>query len=321
MSGWLSGWLGGSEETDGQPRLYSAKDDPDSVRLRTYLIEGKHAEIESFLNELKDPNDASFHCLGISEWPERPATLDRWCSEFPQSPWAFTVRGWHSFSWAWEARGRGFSDSVTDDRAELFFQRLEMAQEDFDQAFLRAPKRTAPLDGLIAVHRGLGQPDQAREAFNASLEREPDDRTAHVQMLMTLAGRWGGEPGQMMQFARDRAAAAPPGSSLHLLPVLALIEQVVDSGNPVWGSLKEHRQTIIDSFVNSVGSPCYRRNKLSLADDNTLAFALGMAGVTTLAHGLFQQIAGRIYALPWGYAGASLEIYARVQKTNSAVAP
>lgn len=60
-------------------------------------------------------------------WKSFMATLERWQARYPQSPTARTALARGYYRWAWDARGPGFAEVVTEDDWVKFRERLARA--------------------------------------------------------------------------------------------------------------------------------------------------------------------------------------------------
>ncbi len=176
--------------------------------------------------------------------------LQAWCDNQPGSAIAHLLAGRHAVEWAWEARGYGQSDTVTDQGQGLFEQRLLKAEQHLQRAAELEPGDPTPWASLISVRlRGLGGDiASAYELFDEAVKREPHNRTAHVEMIMALAHKWSGaghEP--MFEFARKAAADAPDGSDIPVVLMMAHLERWL------WESHFEEDDDAADAYLEHEG--------------------------------------------------------------------
>lgn len=101
--------------------------------------------------------DKSVLALIRSERARR--TFDNWCQASLNSPYAFWVRGEFGIRHGWEARGTGFSDSVTSEDSMLFGERLRQAREDLNRSHELDPTFPNAASALVTVSMGLSLPD------------------------------------------------------------------------------------------------------------------------------------------------------------------
>lgn len=202
--------------------------------------------------------------------------LDAMCSSQP-SPLAFLMRGAHGIEWAWEARGRGLSKNVSDESWQLFEQRLKWAEQDLLLAAQGNPADPTPWALLVRVAMATDAPPEvAWQHFQQATARQADNYRAHVGMRTNLSARWGGSHEQMLDFARRRAAEAPPGSDLPMLLFAAHLDvwshiHSIDE-NPA-GALSyiyqpQVRQELDMAYARSLGGPARPRATTILHRNN-----------------------------------------------------
>jgi len=135
-----------------------------------------------------------------------------------QDALAYLIRGAGGVGWAWEARGSGWSDTVTPEGWQLFFDRLRTADQDLHRAGRLDAENPLPWVSLLPAAMGLQIPQAERELrFEQAFLRDPGNLAAHRSFVQCTAGKWSGDDEQMWQFAKDVHAGAPPGSPVHVV--------------------------------------------------------------------------------------------------------
>ncbi len=105
--------------------------------------------------------------------------------------------------WAWEARGAGFADSVTDDGWKLFRDRLAQARQIADAGW-----RLNPLDPdcptvMIQVCMGEGaQRSEMESWFSRAVLADPHNFLACMAKEQFLLPKWGGTEQDALEFGR-----------------------------------------------------------------------------------------------------------------------
>ena len=136
-----------------------------------------------------------------------------------------TATGDYAHSYAWDARGRGLAHTVTDDGWQLFGQRIAVARTALEQAFKLDPANGHAAALMLLVEKADdagGRP--AMEAwFDRAMEADPDNYSACWYKLEYLEPKWHGaaDGSDMLEFGRELAGAARPGSRLPLILVEA----------------------------------------------------------------------------------------------------
>ncbi|MFJ3200152.1 hypothetical protein [Streptomyces sp. NPDC086989] len=157
--------------------------------------------------------------------------------------------------------------------------------------------------------------------------RDPHHREAHHQGLRYMSARWHGSHGQASTFARERAAAAPLGSPLAVLPQVARAEQYrhrAEREGPGRLDLLHHwngdaelwdLRTTMERWIGFRTAV----QAQDVADLNHLAHALVHAGLLTEAATVFELLDGRATRVPWSYTGDPEQQYTR-WRTRAAAA-
>ncbi len=114
------------------------------------------------------------------------------------------LRGEFYTDYAWEARGSGFADSVTEDGWRKFAERASEARKAFEAAW-----NLDPLDGdaasrMITVEMAIGEGNRAEmeKWFRRAMEADSDNLDACRRKLYWLAPRWHGSDEDVLSFAR-----------------------------------------------------------------------------------------------------------------------
>lgn len=200
---------------------------PDGTRIRKGLEEGDLDGFKALIAGLPPGawSDRTF-LVALFATHMRRDVLDQWVKNEPSNPLAWLCRGRHAIKWAWDARGGGRGSTVSEDGARLFFERLELADEDLEKAAELDPKDPSPYAFQLTVDRGLGRDlEAAREHFGLAIVRDPENFTAHEQLHTLLTEKWLGSHDQMFEFTRGAAAKAPAGSDLLALVLLSHTER------------------------------------------------------------------------------------------------
>lgn len=126
--------------------------------------------------------------------PTLRAELDAWIAAKPRSAWALATRGDYRISWAWEARGGGYANTVTEEGWRLFGERLRLAYEDLSAALQRDPACEPALVSRMILARGLSvERPQAEAWFAEACAVQPPLINAWKQYLQYLMPKWHGD--------------------------------------------------------------------------------------------------------------------------------
>jgi hypothetical protein len=139
----------------------------------------------------------------LEDWMER---IQTWRSQFPNSTSAVIVEveAWRTY--AWQARGTGFANSVSPKAMELYRERLARARRVLEGS--KAFAATSPYwyTSMLGIATGEGWPlAQQQEVFNEGITRHPRAAGIYVAMAFRMTPRWGGDFEMYRQFT-DLAA-------------------------------------------------------------------------------------------------------------------
>ena len=255
-------------------------DDPGAM-----LQEGRYQDLEKYLNELLkqhelDENGFSKLSKTVEElvqpkamgvpMEERLDLMMRWIKAKPQSHFANLVLGIFYSAYAWEARGSGFSDTVTKKGGNLFVDRLLKSQEYLSKAYNLNPADAIAPANMLDVTLGLGfEFDEMEKWFQRAIQADPNEYEAYQIKLMYLMPKWHGSQEQMFAFARESAEKALPKT---LIPIVVAeahwemhwrdISGKYFKNNPdAWKETKKIYERILRDFPKAN----YHRNRFALA--------------------------------------------------------
>jgi hypothetical protein len=122
----------------------------------------------------------------------------------PESSILYTYRGSFLTRYAWDARGGGYANSVTDEGWRGFAQRLALAQTALEKAWqLDSTNADAPRL-MLTVELGQGEGRQRMELwFRRAMTADPDNFDACKAKLYYLEPKWHGSPEEMVEFGRE----------------------------------------------------------------------------------------------------------------------
>lgn len=140
--------------------------------------------------------------LGM-ERPEAFQWVDSAVAEIPElKAERLKVKGNHLVSYAWEARGSGFANTVSREGFEKFRERLLEAREALEASWeLKQDPETAAR--LITVDMGLdGDRDNMELWFDRAMKADGNNLDACLAKLDWVDPKWHGEPEDLLAFGR-----------------------------------------------------------------------------------------------------------------------
>lgn len=234
--------------------------------------------------------------------PERSLTakivqLKSWLTQNNSSHFANACLGRVYINYAWEARGTGFANTVTEEGHSLFKDRLRTAREYLEKAYSLDQSDPHVPAYLITVARGLGlERAEVEKQFKRAISADPRDKQAYSAKLQYLMPKWYGSEEEMFSFAREAAKKAPADSRIPAVLAEAHWEMYYRSDpgvsyfrNPkVWKEMKEVYLTLSERFPNS--------NEIS----NWFAETAYLAGDYDTAREEFKKIGDDWLEAAWG---------------------
>jgi hypothetical protein len=104
---------------------------------------------------------------------------------------------------AWDARGSGFADSVTDDGWKKFFERLKVGAQAGEEAWKLDPTNCGAAQVMMWASLGLEDKQQRRVWFERAAALDPHNMKIYRDRLRALGLQWGGTPREMIEFGRE----------------------------------------------------------------------------------------------------------------------
>jgi hypothetical protein len=138
------------------------------------------------------------------DWPGLFADLEAWRAAMPRSVTALTAIGCANVSYAWEARGGGYAESVEGAGWRLFSERIHKARESLEAAELLGSRDPQTYAELLVVARAEGWNRQRRRrVLEKALGLAPGYHETYFEEAADLLPRWHGAPGDVERFAEQ----------------------------------------------------------------------------------------------------------------------
>ncbi|MFH8347769.1 hypothetical protein [Streptomyces sp. NPDC018045] len=265
------------------------------------------------------------HLVGVAA--DRAAEDDTWLraweAERPDDPDAAVVRAAAQVTLAWEIRGGGWAEHTTSEQAAGFHRVLAEAGEAFVRAeALALPDDPTPYVKRIPLYMGLNAPHEAMlELWSEVTARVPYHFEGHLNALQYWCAKWHGSAETARDFAGQAAAAAPRGSLLTALRLIAWYEHHDDEApSEAYGWPEVMGMT--DDALRDVGAA--RPDDPRVASvRHLLAYFLTRQGRYEAALEQFREVDGYVNARPWRYYSDPAKIYChfRTKALRGAVTP
>ncbi|GAA4903323.1 hypothetical protein ACFPM3_28930 [Streptomyces coeruleoprunus] len=266
------------------------------------------------LAETRESRDWERRCdiassLGHAAGEGDGSWLDAWAEAAgPYDPDVAVVRAHATVALAWELRGAAFAKHTTREQFEGFHRVLAQAPQDIARAAELNPDDPTPYVAEIWTALGTGYPHPEMHRLWARITaRAPHHYDAHYAALQYWCRKWRGSVELAESFAREAASAAPMGTLLRALPLVAWYEhhdddaKAADFRSPELVAVVD--AALADVAVAPVGHP-------SLAEvRHLLAYFLVRQGRHEAALEQFRLVDGHVNALPWSYYNDPAGVY------------
>lgn len=267
-------------------------DTPEAKQLRDNLQTGRYREVENLIDSLKDTNDRMYYLEAAADWKKTPEFLDRWFQS--NSPTSNIVSLIHSTKRSF----RFWTNRASD--IELFNDELKKADEGFSKHAFNFPNDASHFYWHIWVARALGTPAHARDLFNESFSRAPENKANASVSINTEGPQWFGSKIKLYEYTKFLLPQLPSGIGASSLLIeahyLNQLEEEPDISN--YSSEKELRDDIIFVFDSCTNEGF--RGSTGIRSLHYLAWGLSRINEHKLAKQIFQQINGSPPGSPWG---------------------
>jgi hypothetical protein len=154
------------------------------------------------------------------DWLQHMDLVERWVRKNSQSITAPIALAESYVSYAWDARGDGFADTVSDSGWKLFAERLAKAKAILDEASASAQKCPDWYLAMQLVARGQSWDlPKATTLFEQAAAFEPGYQYYYRTYANYLLPQWSGEEGDASRFAEESAnrVGGEAGDALYYL--------------------------------------------------------------------------------------------------------
>lgn len=166
-------------------------------------------KLEKYYESFEAPNE------GSKDWNTFFVKLDKWQKQYPNSVTARVATAKANLAAAWEVRGTGYTDTVSDEAWKTLKQKVVNAYNLLSEkpADLKndCPERYHVLL-TIAKIEGWSRPN-FEYIFNKAITYEPSYSLYYIRKAEYLLPQWHGEEGEWLQFAKDAMKLVPANES------------------------------------------------------------------------------------------------------------
>lgn len=223
--------------------------------LLDQIEKGRFAEVEAYLDALRKQRPVNLdgrdiyvralrtlgawaHERGFETWD---GILKKWAQTSPRCSHPQFLLGYLHATEGGRLRGTGFARDVTPAGWQGFHRESEHAVQHYTRARELAPEDTLAEVELQDLDIRLGQRDQALQRYMVVERIRPGDYHNLRTRLMALHAKWGGAPGQDLDFARWAVRTYPEKPRIPELLIEAHHEHAHTAKRQGQGSDADHR--------------------------------------------------------------------------------
>jgi hypothetical protein len=131
--------------------------------------------------------------------------IDRaFAEEDPENPARATVHGLFYISYAWNARGTGFANTITENGQKLMDERIKKAQAILEAAYAKHPDIKQTSRGMMSVELAQGEGRKRMETwFQRAIKADSNYYMAYDSKANYLRDRWYGSHDDLWTFGLE----------------------------------------------------------------------------------------------------------------------
>lgn len=192
----------------------------DQARTSKERLPGGNWKLSYIYGELSTPFEAS----SDFEWNQHLDLLKQWTREKPGSVTAKIALAAAYVAYAWNARGNGYAQTVSDENWKLFRERLASARDVLTLAY---GEQVCPKWYAVVLQLALGQSwdKQTYETlFSDAVNHEPTWFEYYKHKVIFLLPQWNGEKGELEAYINGLASR--PGKTDNAMLYFILNEYI-----------------------------------------------------------------------------------------------
>jgi hypothetical protein len=184
------------------------------------------------LTDAFDALDSSGPKLGHSIKADFDKIFPHMIALFPNDPYPYAYAAKFYTSWAWEARGSGWANSVTEDGWRLFGNRLAQAEQAATTGATLDPLNGPCPAAMITICMGRSYDRSVMEKwFTRAMLANPDNDFACRAKYTYLLPKWGGSVPDVIEFGRECLNTGTVESRIPVILVDVHCQLAEDSGD------------------------------------------------------------------------------------------
>ena len=177
----------------------------DQARSGKERLPGGLWKVHLLYQGLPQPVPSSMHATE-EDWTNLLQHLQRWTKASPESVTARVALALAYLHYAYNARGTGYANTVSESGWKLYKERIGEARRILEEAStlpVKCPEWYVAMQ-MVSVYQGWSE-TEARALFEEANKFEPEYYTYARDLAYYLLPKWNGKPGDTEEFAREIA--------------------------------------------------------------------------------------------------------------------
>jgi len=286
------------------------------VTLRDAALRGDWPGLRGLLEGCATADAQTLAVGTLAELPGVERLLEQAVAAEPGDALARTLLAARYVDIGWGIRSRAQASAVTRDQAEQFHAWLRTAERILIEVCAERPDLAAAWTTRLMTARGLELGlAEARRRYQRLAVHHPHHLAAQEQLLQMLCPKWGGTWDDALAFARESAAAAPPGYPSGALVATVHVERWIDDddGRPRL-TAREVRDELCAVAMRSLWHPGADLGVHEVGAHSAFALAFSLGGHAREAAPHFRVLGDRATLHLWRYLNNPAGSYAKFRR-------
>lgn len=160
------------------------------MKVIEYFNKKDFSNIEPVLNQM-DASQRSFAFYSLGQYGDLK-TSDEWISQSPQNDLPKIIKGYQLIHKAWEIRGSGTIDTVSNEKLASFKRHLKQAEEVLNSVKQSNHYKTNAVSCLLTIYKAIDcDRERARQLFWDTVKDTPNDAELHKNYMAFVSPKWG----------------------------------------------------------------------------------------------------------------------------------
>ncbi|CAM1357978.1 hypothetical protein [Tenacibaculum xiamenense] len=189
-------------------KMYSHLNNPKLKELINYFNKMQFSNVEQSLKGMNSSYRAfAFKSLGQYGKME---ISDQWLHKDPSNNLPKIVKAYQLINKAWEIRGRGTIDTVSNQNQVAFKNNLKKAETLLLEVESSSPFDSNCVASLLKIYKATDMNrEYVHKLFNDAIKKYPDDEELHFNYFAFISPKWGASEEELQAYLKNLTAQSP----------------------------------------------------------------------------------------------------------------